>query len=70
MMLPKLAAYLHTNFVFFFEDLEASVTNLHKSGISNPSKTVISGMSAGGLAAAVLCNEMPQLIKAAVLQVS
>lgn len=43
---------------------------MHSKGISSPELTVVSGMSAGGLAVAVLCKDRPELLKAAVLQVS
>ncbi|XP_065061631.1 prolyl endopeptidase-like [Rhopilema esculentum] len=52
-----------------FQDLQASVRCLHDSGFSNPCKTAIFGMSAGGLPVAVLCNEAPNLLQAAVLKV-
>ena len=52
-----------------FQDLTACIPKLHDSGVSNPNKTALSGMSAGGLAAAVLCNIEPTLVKAAVLKV-
>lgn len=60
---------LLSHFQYFLKDLEASVKHLHHQGISNPNTTVVSGRSAGGLAVAVLANEMPHLFKAAVLQV-
>ena len=61
--------YIAKNYCFICKDLAASLENLHRSGISKPSKTAVFGISAGGLAAAVICNEMPQLFQAAVLQV-
>eukprot|EP00794_Sanderia_malayensis_P020194 gene20194-22170_t len=52
-----------------FEDLEASLLELHKRSFSSPGKTALQGSSAGGLAVAALCNTAPELIKAAILKV-
>lgn len=42
---------------------------LHKQRYSSPHLTAVKGTSAGALPAAVLCNNTPHLVKAAVLKV-
>ncbi|XP_028410328.1 prolyl endopeptidase-like isoform X2 [Dendronephthya gigantea] len=52
-----------------FQDFEACVKAIHEHGYSSPHLTAAIGTSAGGLPVAVLCNDTPHLVKAAVLKV-
>lgn len=51
-----------------FLDFESCVRFLHNSGYSRPSLTAVSGTSAGGMAVGWLCNNRPNLIRAALLK--
>ena len=53
----------------FFKDFEACVKAIHEHEYSSPHLTAAIGTSAGGLPVAVLCNDTPKLVKAAVLKV-
>eukprot|EP00118_Oscarella_pearsei_P009216 m.51866 g.51866 ORF g.51866 m.51866 type:complete len:696 (+) comp34166_c0_seq4:886-2973(+) len=52
-----------------FLDLECCIEFIHEAGYSNPGLTAVRGSSAGGVAAGWLCNNRPDLIRAAVLDV-
>ncbi|XP_062521501.1 protease 2-like [Corticium candelabrum] len=52
-----------------FLDFESCLRFLHVNGYSRPSLTTVSGTSAGGMAVGWLCNNRPELVRAAVLRV-
>ena len=52
-----------------FHDLERCVERVNELGYSGPHSTGVYGSSAGGLAVAWLCNNRPDLVRAAVLNV-
>ncbi|KAG8123194.1 hypothetical protein E2320_018694 [Naja naja] len=50
------------------QDLQACIKLLHELGYSQPMKTALMSISAGGVLAGALCNIAPHLIRAVVLQ--
>ena len=52
-----------------FLDLLACARHVLDAGLAAPGRLCVRGVSAGGLAAAVLCNRHPELLSAAVLRV-
>ena len=55
--------------VMFAQDLADCVHHLHAAGYSRPALTALWARSAGALTAAMFCNQWPQLLQAAILEV-
>lgn len=51
------------------QDLADCVHHLHTTGLSCPALTAVWARSAGALTAAMFCNQWPQLLQAAILEV-